>query len=436
MARIQPTTSSGVPAFLGGGGGTGLTLDALMTRQRDLANMAAKISPSRPMQSPWQGAAYLGEVLANKVNQGRADTQLAEGRDQLAQLVGGIDWGSGPSAEQISGVMARDPDLGMQLVTAARDAVMAARQRQQQLADRDEERTYDRTVDTEKYQRDRKDKLADDVITTGREESKDVREEQQRIEQERRAQADQIEDEKRAAAAAADKPLSTEGQIMRDFNNGLYGDPATPEAIATKDQALKSARGGGRGSAQDRKALFEQQDAYLNSTSAVGALRRAEQLLGEGIDTGYLAGVRTAMGQNDTPGAGLLGADKELAKRTKEYNDLMTQEAVTAMSQALKGATTDTEMARFIEIMNDPLAHPDVKRQNLTRMLAKANAFLELQRGRIEEMGGEAPQMAMPAAPDISAQLLEEARQAIAKGAPADLVKKRLMEKGVDPGGL
>lgn len=230
MARIQPTTSSGVPAFLGGAVGGGATLDALMQRQRDLATMAGRISPARDMRSPLQGAAYLGEVLANKVNQGRVDQQLAEGRDQLGAVMGGIDWNAGPTGDQIGGAMALDPDVGMQLVTAARDAVQAARARQQAIADRDEQRAYDERIDTQKYQRDRKDTLADAVTAAGREESKDVREEQQKIaEEERKAKAGQRRmvtgDEAVKLGGRADRvyEVSADGTDIEDVT------PDTPE---------------------------------------------------------------------------------------------------------------------------------------------------------------------------------------------------------------
>lgn len=189
MARIASTTSSGVPAFFGGGGGGQLTLDALMARQRQIAQAAGDISANRQMTSPWQGAAYLGEIVANKINQGRADSALAEGRQGLAEAMSGVSMDGNISGDQIAQVSQYDPDLGMQLWKMSADMMAARRAREQEIADRNEARSYEERIANEQYSRQRKDTLADQVTAAGREESKDVREEQQKIAAEERAAA-------------------------------------------------------------------------------------------------------------------------------------------------------------------------------------------------------------------------------------------------------
>lgn len=117
MARIVSTTSAGVPV------GPQITLDALMQRQRDL--MRDLPSANRDMQSPWQGAAYLGEVVANKLNQGRVDRQLAEGRAGLADAMAGINYDTGPTPEQIGQIGGYDPAFAQGLMV---DAIRARRE--------------------------------------------------------------------------------------------------------------------------------------------------------------------------------------------------------------------------------------------------------------------------------------------------------------------
>lgn len=129
MARMISTTSAGVPV------GPQMTLDALMARQRDLTRELP--SANRDMQSPWQGAAYLGEVLANKINQGRIDRQLAEGRAGLANAMAGVDMsGNSIDPSQIAQVSQYDPDMGIKLWEMSAGMMQAARQREQALADR------------------------------------------------------------------------------------------------------------------------------------------------------------------------------------------------------------------------------------------------------------------------------------------------------------
>ena len=221
---------------------------------------------------------------------------------------------------------------------------------------------------------------------------------------------------------------------MADFNNGDYGDPKTPEAAALRDQAMKKATAipTPAGVNADRKALWGQQDEYVGTAQTIQQLQRAAQLLHEGIATGYTAGGRTYLGN-----AGLTGdAEKAMADRTKEFNSIMNQQAITAMSQQLKGATTDTEMARFMANMNDPSLAPEVKARQIEAMVARAQAHQELQAQRIKDLGGEVTGPAPAVDPAVEATTLQDARDAIAKGAPAAMVKKRLVDQGIDPGKL
>lgn len=407
MARIASTTSAGVPT------GPAMTLDALMLRAKQVAAAGSRINADRPMISPWQGAAYMGDVLANKINQGRADAAVAEGRQGLSEAMAGIS-PEGPTSDQIAQVSQYDPDMGMQLWRMAAEAMQSRRARQQQLADRDAGWAHDARVTDDK-------RLYDEHQLIGK-----------RVYE----QADQIADEKRATDAqiaqeqrAADLPQSTSAKVLADFQKGHFGDPTSPEAQALRDDALEKANAiTGAGLASERKALWEMQDEYINSTAAVSQLQKARGLLDEGINWGYTAGAQTMADQG-------LGMDPDRANRTKEYDAIMNQEAIAAMSQALKGATTDTEMAEFIKNMNNPTLDPKVKRNQIDAMIAKAQARNEQQAARITSLNGTLPKVNMPD-PVAEEKTLQDARDAIAKGAPAELVRKRLVDKGFDPGKL
>lgn len=140
MARIASTTTNGVSSA------PPMTLDALMQRQKEIAlRQRASAAAPRDMQSPWQGAAYLADILGDKLEAGRVDKQLAQGREQFAQIMGGVDWagGGGPTGEQAAQMMQIDPQAGMQLYQSLAELAAQRRARELEIADRTENRTYE-----------------------------------------------------------------------------------------------------------------------------------------------------------------------------------------------------------------------------------------------------------------------------------------------------
>jgi hypothetical protein len=428
MARIASFTSAGVPT----GDAPDMTLDALMARQKALADAAGGISANRNMQSPLQGAAYVAEKFANAIQQRRVQGQMANARHQLAQIIGGIDPTAGPSQDQLGQAFAVDPDLGLKLMAQAVQARREAAQLAQHNAERSQDRDWQVSDTTAAAQRAEAARKEQEAFLSGQTDKS----QQFQMGQQERSQTFAERQAEAARAAAAAVPKSTVGEINLDFKNGAYGDPNTPEAAALRDEAIKKANAipTPAGVNADRKALWQSQDDYIGSTSAVSQLQRASDLLKQGIATGYTAGARTYAGN-----AGLTGEDeKALANRTKEFNSIMNQEAITAMSQQLKGATTDTEMARFMQNMNDPTIDPAVKQRQIDVMIARARSHNELQAARIKELGGDIPASSATNAvdPAVEATTLQDARDAIKKGAPEAMVRKRLADKGIDPGKL
>lgn len=386
----------------------GPTLDALMRRQRELAERSQSLATE---EYPGYGtiAGGLGNML-NQFTTGRAERQAEEqettARAQLAQLISGFD-PEGTGAQQAIGqISALDPDLSItllgQLAQSRRDKAAA----EAAIANREDLQTFQAGQQTEQQ-----------TFTAGQNELT------------RKAAADKAAAE---AALAAQKPLSSVAQIKADLAAGRM----LPEEA---DLAIKKATSIPQvgGTAADRKALWDTQDAYLNTEATLNQLKRASGLLSQGINTGYTAGAKTMFDKSGLP----IGTDPETAKRTDDYNSIMNQEAIMAMSQALKGATTDTEMAAFIRDMNNPTIDPTVKQKQIDAMVAKAQAFNELRGQRIKALDPTAELPTVGAADTAGAaageeKLLQDARDAIAKGANADLVRKRLVDKGVDPGKL
>jgi hypothetical protein len=118
MARIASFTSSGTPT------GPRSTLAELMARKRMLAEQQGQIMGPRPIESWTQGAAQLGQTLVNALQQRRAASEEAAGREELAGAMSGIDWNTGPTPEQQATIYARDPELGMKIIA---DMVQARR---------------------------------------------------------------------------------------------------------------------------------------------------------------------------------------------------------------------------------------------------------------------------------------------------------------------
>lgn len=170
MARFvsfSPFNTTGTP------GAGGLTLDALMKRQADLAKNATQLPEAQDMRSPWQGAAYLANVLGDKVSQGRAANDITATRDALAKISGGINYDTGATPQQISQIQQYDPDLAQQLLTQRLDLAKEQRGYAQQNLGREDTQAAQvdaattantRLIDTENRNRDQWGQVPPEII--------------------------------------------------------------------------------------------------------------------------------------------------------------------------------------------------------------------------------------------------------------------------------
>jgi hypothetical protein len=144
--QIPPTRPGGSVSFFAdqGGGTGGMTLDALMLRQRELARQQADLSdPGAQTSTIAGGLGHMLDRFTTSFQQGQARRQETAGRQQLAELLGGIDPNTGiASQEQLSQIAALDPELGQQLFAAAIQARQGAAQEATRLAERAEERRW------------------------------------------------------------------------------------------------------------------------------------------------------------------------------------------------------------------------------------------------------------------------------------------------------
>jgi hypothetical protein len=136
----------------------------------------------------------------------------------------------------------------------------------------------------------------------------------------------------------------------------------------------------------DKKAIFAAEDELPVIKSTLDALKRAKDLNTKSF-SGYGAGVRASIGSK-LPDAIVPDfiADKAGADASNEFGSLMSFESIKAMSDTLKGATTDRELAQFVEILGNPSTPPDIRERTIDRMISLANAKLSTAKNRMNSL--------------------------------------------------
>jgi hypothetical protein len=130
--------------------------------------------------------------------------------------------------------------------------------------------------------------------------------------------------------------------------------------------------------AGDKKVIYEAEDSKLGLDNTIATLKTARDL-NRKTYTGATAGARAWLG-TALPDAIVpdFAADPKKSADTREFGQIMSLEAIKSMSETLKGATTDREMARFMEILGDPSTPPDIRERTIDRMLTLAERQREL----------------------------------------------------------
>ncbi len=181
-------------------------------------------------------------------------------------------------------------------------------------------------------------------------------------------------------------------------------------------------------SAADKKAIFEAEDDNVTLRTQLDTLKRAKEL-NEKTFTGTGAGFLGKVGSS-VPGAGYV-LDKGTSDATREFGQLMQGEAISAMSKTLKGATTDTEMHRFIEMLSDPTTPPQIRGRIIDRLSSQAQRQFDINESRMNDLRGGT--YYKPKSAQEKDVMLRQAREAIAQGAPRDAVIQRLKDAKIDP---
>jgi hypothetical protein len=130
-------------------------------------------------------------------------------------------------------------------------------------------------------------------------------------------------------------------------------------------------------------------------------------------------------------------ASKKSSADTLEWNQIMSQEAIQRMGESMKGATTEGEMKRWLDIAADATLPVDKRKNAMERFLTLAKDEIAIKDRRVNQMRTPGaywkPGGGSSAPPDPRAAI-EEARAAIAKGAPRDKIIERLKSMGIQGG--
>lgn len=168
-----------------------------------------------------------------------------------------------------------------------------------------------------------------------------------------------------------------------------------------KPMATLLATGNAKGpDSTTKKVIFEAQDELPNIKSAIEQLKEAKELLGTDKDPGAYLGFGSAARSNWNQGASdilpNIISDPVRAEKTKRFNQIMDAEAISQMSQTLKGASTDKEMAAFVRIVNDPNVSMSTKQALLKAIILKTERHYQNKVERIKEFGGRMPDLGGP----------------------------------------
>jgi len=151
----------------------------------------------------------------------------------------------------------------------------------------------------------------------------------------------------------------------------------------------------------DKKAMWAAEDEIPLLDNTLASLGRAKELNKKtytGFGSGMLATIGTKM-----PGGGYI-ADPEKAQNTAEFSKIMSMEAIQSMAQTLKGATTDQELERFVNILADPSTTPEIRERTIDRMITLAQRVKEVKQQRIQSINGQQQPMPQSGAPVGSGQ--------------------------------
>lgn len=214
--------------------------------------------------------------------------------------------------------------------------------------------------------------------------------------------------------------------------------------LAMQEQRLQQqARTGAKLSPTAEKELFEAEDMAQSSRSATEQLRQAL-----GLNNRMYSGVeavRRAKIRSNLPGT------DPAADATIAYDNIIGAQALASLKATFGGAPTEGERKILVDLQASADKTPAQREEILRRAIAAAESRAKLNAEKADALragtytapgfrAGAAQQQPQQQpqrqAPQAGGDVLQRARDAIARGAPRDAVIQRLRENGIDPKGL
>jgi hypothetical protein len=317
-----------------------MNIKVLEARAQALAAAQAKQEMPTSMPSPWQGAGYLANTVADAVLTKRADQQAQQQRQQLGDIISQVG-PEGPNPQQQAGITARDTDLGKMYATQA----FQARQGAEELAARKEAAAQKAQADQDYLQK-------QETLLQGR-------------------------------------PQTDQAKVKADLTAGRI---SQEEA----DAALKKLNAG---SPAEQKFISEQQSANIDLQASGQGLDKALELLDTGkvySDSG-LAGLRIEHGQSvPKPLQGITGVDPESTDISKRYSQIMNAQVLPILNK-LKGSMSNADREWAIATINNPSSTIGAKKDVLRMLKVHLDAELKQSNINLKNTGAAAVQVAPPA---------------------------------------
>lgn len=195
--------------------------------------------------------------------------------------------------------------------------------------------------------------------------------------------------------------------------------------------------------ATDKKAILEADEKVQSGNQVVANLMKAKALSKQAMAGPLAAGRGYA--------ASFLGESSDLGKSgiaTTDLNNLVTSNALQQLKTIFGGNPTEGERAILLDIQGSASQPDEVRQKIYDRAIDAAKKRLAFEQQRADELRGGSFYKPTGGSSKMSTQaaaksqgngadtMLQQAREAIAQGAPRDAVIQRLQGAGVDVSGL
>jgi hypothetical protein len=363
-----------------------MSIKALEARAQALAAASAQAPTPQSVPSPWQGVGNLANTAADALLARHADQVAGQRRADLAGYIQRA--GDNPTMADVGSITGADTDVGKAYLSM----IQQRREQAQQIQAAKEAAALQN---------------------------------QQQLEVQRRQQEFQ-----------AGQPKSKLGEITADL--GRQPTPEEGAAAIAKETAPPPAQTELLQQTQQEHADLQTKSQELAEAAALLAKGTVEGGKG-GVYSGPGGGARSEYGQTATTLhlGGVSGTTPEQNADTKRFNQILSTQVLDRLSK-LKGSASDKDRAWAAQTINEPSA-PLANKQRAVQILRdNLDAHLKISGQTLERLGGAPVKVQQPGvtAPAGGGGLLDEAKQAIARGAPRDKVIERLKAKGIDASGL